>query len=116
MEPQAYDIEHFAAQVPRLRALCVGDVMLDRFVDGSVERISPESPVPVLLAGSTATSAGGASNVARNVTSLGASGTVIGLVGDDAAGRELRHILDGTTGITGALVACETACTPEKIR
>ena len=116
MKPQAYDIEHFAAQLPRLRALCIGDVMLDRFVDGSVERISPESPVPVLLAGTTATSAGGASNVARNVTSLGASCTVIGLVGDDAAGRELRHILDDTTGITCALVVCEEACTPEKIR
>ena len=90
--------------------------MLDRFVDGSVERISPESPVPVLLTGKTVTSAGGASNVARNITSLGANCTVIGLVGDDAAGKELRQILDETTGMTCALVVCAEACTTEKIR
>ena len=90
--------------------------MLDRFVEGSVERISPESPVPVLLTGKTVTSAGGASNVARNITSLGATCTVIGLVGDDAAGRELRKILDDTIGLTCALVVCVEACTPEKIR
>ena len=116
MYQQGHAVEHFAAQLPRLRALCIGDVMLDRFVDGSVERISPESPVPVLLTGKTVTSAGGASNVARNITSLGATCTVIGLVGDDAAGRELRQILDDTTGITCALVVCAEACTPEKIR
>ena len=45
MDQQGHAVEHFAAQLPRLRALCIGDVMLDRFVDGSVERISPESPV-----------------------------------------------------------------------
>ena len=116
MDQQGHAVEHFAAQLPRLRALCIGDVMLDRFVDGSVERISPESPVPVLLIGKTVTSAGGASNVARNIISLGATCTVIGLVGDDAAGRELRQILDDTTGITCALVVCAEACTPEKIR
>jgi D-beta-D-heptose 7-phosphate kinase/D-beta-D-heptose 1-phosphate adenosyltransferase len=116
MGPPGHAVEHFAAQLPRLKALCIGDVMLDRFVDGSVERISPESPVPVLLTGKTVTSAGGASNVARNITSLGATCTVIGLVGDDAAGRELRQMLDHTTGVTCALVVCAEACTPEKIR
>ena len=116
MDQQGHAVEHFAAQLPRLRALCIGDVMLDRFVDGSVERISPESPVPVLLTGKTVTSAGGASNVARNITSLGATCTVIGVVGDDSAGRELRQILDDTVGMTCALVVCAEACTPEKTR
>ena len=116
MDLRGHAVEHFAAQLPRLRALCIGDVMLDRFVHGSVERISPESPVPVLLTGKTLTSAGGASNVARNITSLGATCAVIGLVGNDAAGEELRQILSETTGITCALVVCAEACTPEKIR
>ena len=116
MDPQGHPFEHFAAQLPRLRALCIGDVMLDRFVDGTVERISPESPVPVLLTGKTVTSAGGASNVARNITSLGATCTVIGLVGNDPAGRELRQILNDTTRMTCVLVVCAESCTPEKIR
>jgi D-beta-D-heptose 7-phosphate kinase/D-beta-D-heptose 1-phosphate adenosyltransferase len=116
MDPQEHAVEHFAAQLPRLRALCIGDVMLDRFVDGSVERISPESPIPVLVIEKTVTSAGGASNVARNITSLGATCIVIGRVGDDIAGRELRKILDDTTHMTCALVVCAEACTPEKIR
>src|SRR5262245_919850 len=116
MDPQGHAVEHFAARLPRLRALCIGDVMLDRFVDGSVDRISPESPVPVLLTESTVTSAGGASNVARNITSLGATCTVIGVVGDDVAGRELRQILEDTTGMTCALIVCAEACTTEKMR
>ena len=116
MHPHGRDIELFAAELPRLRVLCVGDVMLDRFVEGSVERISPESPVPVLLTVKTINSPGGASNVARNITALGASCVVIGRIGDDAAGQELGQILDKTDGMTSALVVAAEATTPEKVR
>jgi bifunctional ADP-heptose synthase (sugar kinase/adenylyltransferase) len=54
-----------------VRVLCVGDVMLDRFVSGQVKRISPESPVPILSISGTKSFPGGAANVARNVASLG---------------------------------------------
>ena len=116
MHPHGHDIELFAAELPRLRVLCIGDVMLDRFVEGSVERISPESPVPVLLTVKTINSPGGASNVARNITALGASCVVIGRIGDDAAGQELGQILDKTDGMTSALVVAAEATTPEKVR
>ena len=70
------------------RVLCVGDVMLDRFVYGVVNRISPEAPVPVLRQTRTASMPGGAANVARNLASLGLQAIIIGAVGTDEAGIE----------------------------
>ncbi len=73
--------------------LVVGDIMLDEYVEGVVSRISPEAPVPVLDVRSRYSSAGGAANVAMNVAGLGATAWLVGLVGNDAAGEALRHIL-----------------------
>lgn len=72
---------------------CIGDVMLDRYVRGRAERISPEAPVPVLSVEDETAAPGGAGNVARNLAALGARARLVGLVGDDAAGRELDHLL-----------------------
>lgn len=69
--------------------VCVGDIMLDRFVYGDVARISPEAPVPVLRHSRTVSMPGGAGNVARNLISLGLKCTLLGVVGDDAEGAEL---------------------------
>ena len=66
--------------------LVVGDVMLDRFAYGVVERISPEAPVPILKLDHETVSLGGAGNVARNVASLGGKAVLVGAIGDDAAG------------------------------
>ncbi|MDB6087199.1 MAG: rfaE bifunctional protein, partial [Gammaproteobacteria bacterium] len=60
-----------------VRVLCVGDVMLDRFINGQVKRISPESPVPVLSISGTQSFPGGAANVARNIASLGGLCTLV---------------------------------------
>ncbi len=68
------------------RVLCVGDIMLDRYVSGEVERISPEAPVPVLAIRSETEMPGGVGNVARNLSGLGARVTLIASVGDDASG------------------------------
>ncbi len=87
-----------------LTVLCVGDVMLDRFVHGDIERISPEAPVPVLRLRETREMPGGAGNVACNIASLGARAILVGLVGQDEAGGRLRHILGARTGIVPALV------------
>ena len=73
------------------RVLVVGDVMLDRFVAGSVERISPEAPIPIVRVQSEQTMAGGAGNVARNVVALGAQAALVGLRGEDAAGLLARR-------------------------
>lgn len=79
---------------PRARVVVLGDVMLDRFVYGSVERVSPEAPVPVMALGHTANMPGGAANVARNVAALGASVELIGVTGTDAAAAELGSQLN----------------------
>ena len=78
---------------PRRRILVVGDLMLDRYVYGSVTRISPEAPVPVVKVGRETSMPGGASNVACNVRALGGKAAVAGLLGKDAAGVELRWLL-----------------------
>ena len=75
------------------RVLIVGDVMLDRYWFGDVERISPEAPVPVIKVGRVEDRTGGAANVARNVASLGAQATLLSVVGDDEAGRSLEALL-----------------------
>jgi D-glycero-beta-D-manno-heptose-7-phosphate kinase len=71
----------------------VGDVMLDRYWFGNVDRISPEAPVPVVHVQRTEERPGGAANVARNVAALGGSATLLSVVGDDDAGRTLASLL-----------------------
>lgn len=79
----------------RARVLVVGDVMLDRYWFGDVERISPEAPVPVVAVRNTQERLGGAANVAMNVRALGGQCTLVGIVGDDIPGRELREMTVG---------------------
>jgi D-glycero-beta-D-manno-heptose-7-phosphate kinase len=74
--------------------LVVGDVMLDSFVSGSVSRISPEAPVPVLRFESESLMPGGAANVARNLTALGAPTSLFSLVGRDHEGKQLKKLLE----------------------
>ncbi len=81
--------------VARTRLLVVGDVMLDRYWFGDVERISPEAPVPVVKIARNEERPGGAANVARNAAALGAQVTLISVVGDDEAGRMLETLLAG---------------------
>ena len=83
-------VAHFAEQ----RILVVGDLMLDRYLWGSVERISPEAPVPVVKVHRESTMLGGAGNVVRNLVSLGAQVDVIAYVGTDEAADELHRRLD----------------------
>lgn len=75
-------------------ALVLGDVILDTFVFGKVNRISPEAPIPVLLSHSVKTMLGGAGNVAANLAALGCAPVVVGVVGDDAEGREVRTLME----------------------
>ena len=86
------------------RVLVLGDVMLDRYVYGEVERMSPEAPVPVLRHQEQRAMPGGAGNVARNVAALGARALLIGLVGDDAGGRELAAMLGEEPGVEARLI------------
>jgi D-beta-D-heptose 7-phosphate kinase/D-beta-D-heptose 1-phosphate adenosyltransferase len=96
--------------------LIVGDAMLDRSLDGAVERISPEAPVPVLQVRRTFERPGGAANVAANVAALGGTPRLVAVVGADPAAERLRGVL-GEAGASGeALLATRTICTTVKTR
>lgn len=97
------------------RVLVLGDVMLDRFVYGKTERISPEAPVPVLLQSHETVMPGGAANVARNIASLGGKATLIGAVGEDAAASALGDALE-QLDIRAALVVTPDRPTSVKTR
>lgn len=79
--------------IKQARLLVVGDVMLDRYWFGDVDRISPEAPVPVVRVQHADERLGGAANVARNITALGAASTLMGVVGQDDAGRIVHRLL-----------------------
>ena len=84
------------AGVERLRharILCVGDVMLDHYVYGQVERVSPEAPIPILRVERETRTPGGAGNVLRNLQALGAQSCFVSVVGNDSAGRELNRLI-----------------------
>jgi D-beta-D-heptose 7-phosphate kinase/D-beta-D-heptose 1-phosphate adenosyltransferase len=84
--------------------LVVGDVMLDRFVYGTVERISPEGPIPVLRIERQAATLGGAGNVLRNLAAAGARTTFVAAVGEDEAGREVQDLVAAEAGVTSHVV------------
>ena len=85
-------------QIARARVLVVGDVMLDRYWYGAVDRISPEAPVPVVRVTREEERAGGAANVAYNAVSLGAHASLLTVVGDDDASHHLEELV-AKTGI-----------------
>lgn len=83
-------------QLKRTQVLVVGDVMLDRYWYGAVDRISPEAPVPVVRVTREEERLGGCGNVASNVVSLGAQAFLLSVVGDDDNGQRLRKLLDAS--------------------
>ena len=87
------------------RVLCIGDLMLDRFVYGEVERISPEAPIQVLHVKRETAMLGGAGNVVRNLAALGAQAHFLAAVGDDAAGREVTGLVAEQKGVEPVIVA-----------
>lgn len=83
-------------QLKRTQVLVVGDVMLDRYWYGAVDRISPEAPVPVVRVTREEDRLGGCGNVAFNVVNLGAKATLLSVLGDDDNGQRLRKLLDAS--------------------
>src|ERR1700733_13174024 len=81
----------------------LGDVMLDTWIYGHVERISPEAPVPVLRVDRRREMLGGAGNVARNVAALGGRAILVGVIGDDAPGQQVCLLADKGDGAAGAI-------------
>ena len=111
-----FDFDSFHRAMARQTVLCVGDLMLDEFVYGEVSRISPEAPAPVIAARRSETNIGGAGNVARNIASLGAKCIFVGLIGEDAAGAELKAALAKERLIESVIVTDASRPTTRKMR
>jgi len=98
------------------RILVVGDLMLDRYISGSVSRISPEAPVPVVCVRNEHSQPGGAANVALNIQSLGGAAVVAGIVGKDEAAGELEALLSGAGIDTAGMLQHDGIATTVKTR
>jgi D-beta-D-heptose 7-phosphate kinase/D-beta-D-heptose 1-phosphate adenosyltransferase len=98
------------------RVIVLGDVMLDRFVYGSAERISPEAPIPVVNVERFMDMPGGAANVARNIAAMGAQVILLGVVGEDVWAEDLRTQLASSPTIEAHLIADSSRPTTVKTR
>jgi D-beta-D-heptose 7-phosphate kinase/D-beta-D-heptose 1-phosphate adenosyltransferase len=99
-----------------LHALVIGDVMLDEYIAGTVDRISPEAPVPVVRVKDTERRLGGAANVARQIAELGVSVSLAGVLGTDAAGDDLLELCAGAAIDTRAVLRLAERSTTRKLR
>ena len=103
MMTERADLIPLVEALTEARVFCLGDVMLDTFVHGVVERISPEAPIPVLRVTGETRMLGGVGNVVRNLAALGAKTRFLSVVGDDDAGAEVRGLLAREPDVTGDL-------------
>ncbi|MEJ8818534.1 bifunctional heptose 7-phosphate kinase/heptose 1-phosphate adenyltransferase [Lacibacter sp. H407] len=103
-------------QFSQLKAGVIGDVMLDTYMWGHVERISPEAPVPIVTVDKKEYRIGGASNVALNIASLGASVSMISVVGNDEEGKQLQQLLQQQNIKTDFLLNSPKRITTSKTR
>lgn len=110
------DLVTALSKASELKILCIGDLMLDRFVYGSVGRISPEAPVPVLKRTRITEMLGGAGNVARNLASLGAHVLLIGVIGDDQEGALVKRRVDELSNVSGTFILADDRTTTSKTR
>ncbi len=109
-------LSSYTAAFEKAHILCLGDVMLDRFTYGGASRISPEAPIPVLSISHQQSMLGGAGNVVRNILSLGGSASLVAVIGDDAEGREITHLLKKEDRMTPRLVTSSGRPTTVKTR
>jgi len=98
------------------RVLCVGDVMLDHYVYGRVERVSPEAPIPVLRVEREISKLGGAGNVLSNLHALGAQSCFVSVTGGDPAGREVSKLVAGLAGVEAHVLSERARTTTIKTR
>lgn len=110
------DFDHYLDNLARTHLLCLGDIMLDCFIYGRVERISPEAPVPIFHMTHKTMSVGGAGNVVRNLSALGVKTSFCGMIGQDNEGKELKRLIDELPKTTGCLIQDAHRPTTHKIR
>ena len=110
------NFEKLSKSYRKKKLLVVGDVILDAYVWGIVERMSPEAPVPIVQSGKHGQQPGGAANVALNLTNLGAKVSLVGLVGDDDEGVSLTNALSNDSNISTHLLVDQGRPTTIKTR
>lgn len=91
---EAHPLQTLFDAFRHLKVLVVGDVMLDNYIHGEVDRISPEAPVPVILVNKRESRPGGAANVAMNIRAMGAAPLLVSVIGDDRDGESLMNLLE----------------------
>lgn len=101
----AQELTRHLDQLEQARVLCVGDLMLDCFMYGRVERISPEAPIPVFTQERESSMLGGAGNVVRNLLSLGAKASFASVIGDDATGNKLTALVGDEANLLPYLIS-----------
>jgi len=109
-------VKAILAAIRTKQVMVIGDVMLDRYLWGSVSRISPEAPVPVVEITEETTRLGGAANVANNIVSLGASCRIFGVVGNDRDGGDLTRMIERQGIVASGLVTDPARPTTVKTR
>ena len=110
------DIIAAVRRLARTSVLVVGDAMLDRYVYGAVRRVSPEAPIPILSVERDVAMPGGAGNVVRNLTALGAAVAFVSVVGDDQAGSDLTGLIGGQPNVEPWLLVQGSRKTTTKTR
>lgn len=112
----ASQISALLSRLPQARVVCVGDLMLDRYIEGRVNRLSPEAPIPVLEVQREQAMLGGVGNVLRNLVALGVTAELVAAIGVDRAGRELAALLAQEPHLTPRLVSIPGRQTSVKTR
>lgn len=110
------DLDKLFSKISKLKVAVIGDVMLDTYWWGMVDRISPEGPVPVVAVTKKEQRIGGAGNVALNVKALQANAVLISVLGDDDEGKQLKNLLEENNIDTGYLLFSDNRITTNKIR
>ena len=98
------------------RIICIGDIILDHYIDGNVERMSPEAPVPILIKKNQKYEIGGVGNVAKNISTLGAKTTLLYLSGNDQASNHIKKLLNNVDNIKNINIHIPSFKTPKKTR
>ncbi len=110
------ELSHTLDRLGDITLLCVGDIMLDRFIYGHVERISPEAPIPVFTTDREQRMLGGAGNVVRNLLSLGARVSFASVIGDDATGNQLTALVGAENNLIPTLITERGRVSTKKTR
>lgn len=111
-----FSTQDFFHSISELNVLVIGDVMIDRYLSGTVDRISPEAPVPVVAQVKTEDRLGGAANVALNILALGASPILCGIVGKDKDAVSLFSLMENSKLKTAGIISSSHRCTTMKTR